>query len=200
MKKRDVFQIEPGEICMSVVVPAFNEEQRLIGMLEEAVEYLQETYANPIKSKHTSNGNVLGSRHRQSQDQQWEIVIVSDGSTDKTVETALHFARIHQLAKHAADHGPWNGALTHGKVPSGSIRVVQLEKNRGKGGAVTHGMRHARGRYVVFADADGASMFSDLGRLVSACERAKDKQGRAVAIGSRAHMVGTEAVVKVRIN
>jgi dolichyl-phosphate beta-glucosyltransferase len=58
-------------------------------------------------------------------------------------------------------------------------------------------MRHARGTYVVFADADGASRFSDLGGLVQACEKAKDSQGRAVGVGSRAHMVGTEAVVKV---
>jgi dolichyl-phosphate beta-glucosyltransferase len=78
--------------------------------------------------------------------------------------------------------------------------VVSLEKNRGKGGAVTHGMRHARGTYVVFADADGASKFSDLGKLVQGCERGKDKLGRAVGIGSRAHMVGTAAVVKVSLS
>ncbi|MGG6496634.1 UNVERIFIED_CONTAM: glycosyltransferase, partial [Bacteroidetes bacterium 56_B9] len=71
------------------------------------------------------------------------------------------------------------------------------EQNRGKGGAVTHGMRHARGTYIVFADADGASRFTDLGKLVLECEKAKDKKGRAVGVGSRAHMVGTDAVVKV---
>lgn len=74
--------------------------------------------------------------------------------------------------------------------------MVSLSPNRGKGGAVTHGMRHARGQYVVFADADGASDIADLGKLVSACQEAEDERGRAVAVGSRAHLVGSDAVVK----
>ena len=38
--------IEPAELFMSVVVPAYNEEERLTGMLEEAVDYLQSEYGN----------------------------------------------------------------------------------------------------------------------------------------------------------
>ncbi len=79
-----------------------------------------------------------------------------------------------------------------------TLRVVTLERNRGKGGAVTHGMRHVRGKYVLFADADGASKFSDVAKLLRACRAVADERGRAVAIGSRAHLVGSEAVVKVR--
>ncbi len=79
-----------------------------------------------------------------------------------------------------------------------TLRVVSLERNRGKGGAVTHGMRHVRGKYVLFADADGASKFSDVAKLLRACRAVADERGRAVAIGSRAHLVGSEAVVKVR--
>ena len=74
---------------------------------------------------------------------------------------------------------------------------MALEQNRGKGGAVTHGMRHVRGQYTVFADADGASKFDDLAALVLACRSVEDFEGRGVAIGSRAHLVGSEAVVKV---
>ena len=185
---------------MSVVVPAFNEEDRLTGMLEEAVDYLQESYGHHgTKSRSSSNGSLQASGREGDPRRGWEILVVSDGSMDKTVETALRFARIHQRNMHAKESGPWKGELKHGNIPAGSIRVVQLEENRGKGGAVTHGMRHARGTYVVFADADGASKFGDLGKLVVACERAKDPQGRAVGVGSRAHMVGTEAVVKVRV-
>lgn len=197
MKNEEAYQVEAGECFMSVVVPAFNEEKRLSGMLEEAVEYLQATYGHHgTKSKSSSNGSLQASGQQGDPRRGWEIIVVSDGSTDKTVQTALYFAKTHQSNKHATQHGPWNEALRHGNIPSGSIRVVQLEKNRGKGGAVTHGMRHARGTYVVFADADGASKFEDLGKLVVGCEKAKDKQGRAVGVGSRAHMVGTEAVVK----
>jgi dolichyl-phosphate beta-glucosyltransferase len=57
-------------------------------------------------------------------------------------------------------------------------------------------MRHVRGQYVVFADADGASKFEDLGKLVAACEEVVDSEGRGIAVGSRAHLVGSEAVVK----
>ena len=198
MPKEEAFQIEAGEVFMSVIVPAYNEEERLSGMLEEAVDYLQASYGHhSTKSTSSSNGSLQASGLQGDQRRGWEILIVSDGSTDKTVETALHFARSHQFNTHAAEHGPWNGELRHGSIPSGTVRVVQLEENRGKGGAVTHGMRHARGSYVVFADADGASKFTDLGKLVTACEKAKDKQDRAVGVGSRAHMVGTEAVVQV---
>ena len=198
MKEEEAYQIEAGEVFMSLVVPAYNEEERMSGMLEEAVEYLQESYGHHgTKSKSSSNGSLQASGLQGDPRRGWEIIVVSDGSTDKTVQTALDFARTHQLNKHAAQNGPWNATLRHGTIPPGTVRVVRLEENRGKGGAVTHGMRHARGTYVVFADADGASLFTDLGKLVTACERAKDEQGRAVGIGSRAHMVGTEAVVKV---
>ncbi|MBA7492099.1 hypothetical protein ES702_02648 [subsurface metagenome] len=194
----ETFQIDNGECFMTVIVPAYNEEQRLSGMLEETVEYLQESYGQMKASNgRPSNGHLHANGEPIASRQGWEILLISDGSTDKTVDTALQFARTHQLNKHAASKGPWDEALTHGNIPSGLIRVVQLEENRGKGGAVTHGMRHARGAYIVFADADGASHFPDLGRLVAGCDKAKDAQGRAVGVGSRAHMVGTEAVVKV---
>ena len=199
--KDEAYQIEDGELFMSVVVPAYNEEHRLNGMLEEAVDYLEACYGHHgTKSKSSSNGNLQESELQGDTRQGWEIIIVSDGSTDQTVQTALSFARSHQLNRHAAEGGPWNGALQHSSISSGTIRIVELEENRGKGGAVTHGMRHARGTYVVFADADGASKFTDLGKLVDACEKAKDRQGRAVGVGSRAHMVGTEAVVRVSLN
>ncbi|KAF2721655.1 glycosyltransferase family 2 protein [Polychaeton citri CBS 116435] len=195
----EAYQIGEAELFMTLVVPAYNEEERLEGMLEEAVEYLERQYGHHgTKSRSSSNGSLQARGHQVDQWRGWEILLVSDGSTDRTVETTLRFARTHQLGQAPSpSKGPWKGnAGTPTKILPGTIRVIQLEQNRGKGGAVTHGMRHARGRYIVFADADGASKFSDLGRLVEGCERVKDKQGRAVGVGSRAHMVGTEAVVK----
>jgi dolichyl-phosphate beta-glucosyltransferase len=195
----EAFQVADAEVFMSLIVPAYNEEERLPGMLEEAVEYLEEQYGHHgTKSKSSSNGSLQASGRQGDPRRGWEIIIVSDGSKDRTVDTALEFARTHQLNKPApTPKGPWNGSLKPTNITPGAIRVVELAENRGKGGAVTHGMRHARGTYVVFADADGASRFSDLGKLVVGCEKAKDGKGRAVGVGSRAHMVGTEAVVKV---
>ncbi|KAF2864715.1 nucleotide-diphospho-sugar transferase [Massariosphaeria phaeospora] len=183
--------IEAADVFLSVVVPAYNEEDRLSGMLEEAVDYLQAEYGG-------AHAGEQDAEKRGATAAGWEILVVSDGSTDATVEKALDFARSHQLSQHPVPTpGPWTPNPTRsGHTPHGSIRVISLEANRGKGGAVTHGMRHARGQYVVFADADGASQFSDLGKLISGCKSVEDKLGRGVAIGSRAHLVGSEAVVK----
>ncbi|KAJ5238919.1 Dolichyl-phosphate beta-glucosyltransferase [Penicillium chermesinum] len=179
--------VEPAELFMSVVVPAFNEEERLTDMLDEAVTYLENTYPSranaaveikPARKRKTDNGHAKnGPATAPEAGRGWEIVIVSDGSTDRTEEVAFGFAK-------------------ERKLEPGAFRVVSLTRNRGKGGAVTHGMRHVRGQYVVFADADGASKFEDLGKLVAACSDVEDAEGRGVAVGSRAHMVGSEAVVK----
>ena len=181
-------EIEKAEVFMSLVVPAYNEEERLGIMLREATDYLQQTYgdstpltnSNSIRAKRKdatiSNGHVSseGTDRRG-----WEVLVVSDGSTDKTIETALEVAK------------------TLGGNSVSGIRVIHLHENRGKGGAVTHGMRHVRGQYAIFADADGASKFEDLGSLVRACQEIEDATSRGVAVGSRAHLVGSEAVVKV---
>ena len=178
---------------MSLVVPAYNEQDRLEVMLSEAVDYLRNEYGTSDKrapvngvvkrQKASANGHVpeiTRGTAAPSEPTGWEIIIVNDGSTDKTSATALDFAATH-LGKDAA-----------------LVRVVSLKHNRGKGGAVTHGMRHVRGKYAVFADADGASKFEDLGKLVRASQDIEDSDGRGVAVGSRAHLVGSEAVVKVR--
>ena len=185
--------ITPATLFMSVVIPAYNEEDRLTGMLEEAVNYLERMYGTATAS------DGLRNRKPETADRGWEILLVSDGSTDNTEEVAFRFARDHQLSLHPkGSAGPWTPEAGEGvHIPPGTIRVVNLMQNRGKGGAVTHGMRHVRGQFVVFADADGASKFDDLGKLVGACREVEDGKGRAVAVGSRAHMVGSEAVVKV---
>ncbi|EZF22829.1 hypothetical protein H112_04323 [Trichophyton rubrum D6] len=206
---------------MSVVIPAYNEEKRLPGMLEETVSYLQRAYGTPERTgqaektktaslrdgdlgetrlRHKANGEAGSTAGKYSAVplKGWEILIVSDGSTDNTVETALAFAKDHQLSAHPKGHaGPWTPKIEEGvKIPAGSIRVIELTQNRGKGGAVIHGMRHVRGQYAIFADADGASNFNDLGKLVEACEKIEEPNRRVVAVGSRAHLVGSDVVVK----
>ena len=76
------------------------------------------------------------------------------------------------------------------------FRVMTFEKNRGKGGAVTQGILASRGHKILFVDADGASKFSDLNKL----EKELVKLGNfGISIGSRAHMVKSNAVVKVHL-
>ncbi|KAI0512506.1 glycosyltransferase family 2 protein [Xylaria bambusicola] len=184
----DTGAIEPAEVLVSVVFPAYNEEKRILPTLEEAVEYLDATYGRATHLRPDSGAKKPSSRpatprrhpHAQNTPREdlsgYEILIVNDGSSDKTVDVALQFAREHDLHD--------------------VLRIVTLEKNRGKGGGVTHGLRHVRGAYALFADADGASRFSDLGKLVEGCEEVVDGAYRGLAIGSRGHLVGSEAVVK----
>ncbi|GME80185.1 unnamed protein product [[Candida] boidinii] len=127
-------------------------------MLDDAITYLKKTYNN-----------------------NFEILIVDDGSKDDTSNYALELAT----------------STFH--LKPGQLRVIQFVKNRGKGGAVTHGVQFARGSYIIFADADGASKFSDLDKLMQSIKTTdlnKPNEIPAVTIGSRAHMVNTDAVVK----
>ncbi|KAM9929193.1 hypothetical protein OXX59_001346 [Metschnikowia pulcherrima] len=136
---------------ISVVVPSYNEKNRLSKMLDESVAFLESEYRG-----------------------KYEILIVDDASHDGTGEFALREAQRLDLAPHV-------------------MKVVTLVENRGKGGAVTHGVLHAQGKYLLFADADGATRFSDVSKLLADIV---PKNGPAVAIGSRAHMMDTDAVVK----
>ncbi|KFA77873.1 hypothetical protein S40288_02501 [Stachybotrys chartarum IBT 40288] len=176
----DTNSIEPAELRLSVVLPAYNEEARIIPTLEEAVPYLDEQFGRSKTARGAAVASASSKRHMRNPPKQdlggYEIIVVNDGSKDRTVDVVLDFAKEHGLHD--------------------VIRVVTLEKNRGKGGGVTHGLRHVRGEYALFADADGASRFSDVGKLIEACEEVVDGSHRGVAIGSRAHLVGSEAVVK----
>jgi len=163
---------------MSVVIPAYNEEERLEIMLEEAVTFLDQEYgrAPGVKRKTNGHANVTAQSGETQGMGGYEILIVNDGSSDKTVNVALAFAKKNNLHD--------------------IMRICTLRRNRGKGGAVIHGFRHTRGAYTVFADADGASQFEDLKKLVEGCKEVEDSSARGIAVGSRAHLVGSEAVVK----
>ncbi|KAI0676178.1 Alg5-prov protein [Trametes maxima] len=105
----------------------------------------------------------------------YEVLVVDDGSSDGTAALALSLAA---------------------EYPASDVRVVVLEHNLGKGGAVRHGMLHGRGRRLLFADADGASRVEDLEALWTAMDEISPDGQPAVVVGSRAHLVKTEAVVK----
>lgn len=206
--------VDRAEVFMTLVIPAFNEEKRLIGMLEESVNFLEKHYSNIPASKQKQGNEAVRRRKGQGQSDMyesvpdkiyqdltpkgWEILLVDDGSTDNTLKVAEHFTRTHLVPAHPRPaSGPWTPNPTSTvNIPPDSIRLIHLKANRGKGGAVTHGMRHARGSYILFADADGASDITDLPKLVSAADDAADSQSRAVAVGSRAHMVNSDAVVQ----
>lgn len=115
-------------------------------------------------------------KERQAKDPRrtWEIVIVDDGSPDGTTKAALEYVKQEGVSK---------------------VRVLTLKKNRGKGGAVKRGMMVARGKYMLMADADGATQFPDIQQLEHKIESVQ-RDGQGIAVGSRAHLEEADVVRK----
>ena len=86
-----------------------------------------------------------------------EVIVVDDGSTDATAAVA--------------------GNL-QAEFPE--LRLLSNGRNRGKGFSVRHGMLEARGRVVLFTDADLSAPIEEADKLLAALG------GYQVAIGSRA--------------
>ena len=101
---------------ISVVIPAYNEAERLGSTLERAVDYL--------------------SRRGLS----YEVLVVDDGSGDRTVEVAEDFA-------------------------GRGVRVIRHERNRGKGAAIKTGVLASRGAEVLLSDADASTPIEELEKL-----------------------------------
>jgi len=132
----------PASLDLTVVVPAYNEQDRLSKMLDECLEFLE------------------------GRSSTYEVILVDDGSSDATSQVGLGYVD------------------TYGED---KVRVLTLGRNRGKGGAVRMGMLRARGRNLLFADADGATSFPDLTKLEEAMETLEEG-GHGVVCGSRAHL------------
>jgi glycosyltransferase involved in cell wall biosynthesis len=118
---------------LSIIIPSFNEELRLPSSLELIAAYVN-----------ASNRNC-------------EVLVVDDGSTDRTAEVAASFSD--RIA---------------------NLRVLKNGENRGKGYSVRHGMMEARGENVLFTDADLSAPIQEADKLLSALDQYD------VAIGSRA--------------
>ncbi|XP_037126624.1 dolichyl-phosphate beta-glucosyltransferase [Syngnathus acus] len=140
---------DPPSVELSVIVPSYNEELRLPVMLDEAMDYLE----NRLKRQASFT---------------YEVIVVDDGSKDKTTQVALQYTKKYSAAK---------------------VRVLTLVKNRGKGGAVRLGTLSSRGRLILMADADGATKFADIEKVEAALKDLSSKQGDvAISCGSRAHL------------
>ena len=99
-----------------------------------------------------------------------ELIVVDGGSTDATG----------LLVERLAAEFP-------------ELRLIRLAENRGKGYAIRSGVVNARGRKILFADADGATPIAELDRLEAALDRGAD-----LAIGSRA-LPGDGVHVRTRL-
>jgi glycosyltransferase involved in cell wall biosynthesis len=118
---------------LSIVIPSFNEELRLPVTLAEISAYIR------------------------ASKRETEVIVVDDGSTDRTADVANSF---------------------RGEIQQ--LRIVANDTNRGKGYSVRHGMTEARGRIVLFTDADLSAPIDEADKLLAALA------DHDVAIGSRA--------------
>uniref|UniRef100_A0A8C0UPB8 Dolichyl-phosphate beta-glucosyltransferase n=1 Tax=Cyanistes caeruleus TaxID=156563 RepID=A0A8C0UPB8_CYACU len=140
---------DPPTRELSVVVPSYNEENRLPLMMDEALDYLEK-------------------RQKQDPSFTYEVVVVNDGSKDQTAKVAKEYCK---------------------KYGSDKVRVISLEKNRGKGGAVRTGVFSSRGKNILMADADGATKFADIEKVEEGLKNLRPwPNGMAISCGSRAHL------------
>jgi len=121
--------------ALSVVIPCYNERHRLPVTLSLLNDHLD-------------------SIHRS-----YEVIVVDDGSDDRTAEWAR-------------EHATQNERL----------RVVSYEPNRGKGYAVKTGMLEARGQFVLFMDADGSTPMTEIDKVLPLLESGE----KDIVVGSRA--------------
>lgn len=123
------------EPYLSIVIPAYNESLRIEKTLEEVRKYAA------------------------SKDFGVEVLLVDDGSTDRTLELLRKFQSL------------WP-----------DTRVLCNEVNRGKGFSVRRGVLEARGKVILFTDADLSAPIEEADKLSAALE----SFGADAAVGSRA--------------
>jgi glycosyltransferase involved in cell wall biosynthesis len=105
-------------VKLSVIVPSYNEEQRLPRTIDQVEHFLD------------------------ARGDSYELILVDDGSTDSTRRV---------MDEAAARHG--------------SIRIVSLPANRGKGRALAEGVKVSTGDAVLVTDADLSTPIEELPKL-----------------------------------
>jgi dolichyl-phosphate beta-glucosyltransferase len=127
---------------ISIVIPAYNEEERIVLTLNKISNYLKDKNFN------------------------YEIIVVNDGSKDKTNEIVLDFVKKHS-----------------------KIRLINNPKNMGKGYSVRNGLLNANKEWILFSDADLSTPIEELDKFIRYTSRFD------IIIGSRA-MRKSKIVVK----
>jgi dolichyl-phosphate beta-glucosyltransferase len=131
-----------GIFDITVVIPAKDEELRLPQFLQTLITYCQES---PLR---------------------YEIIVVDDGSTDKTAEKVLHLKR----------------SFTE-------LTLLSLGRNHGKGYAVKQGLLAAHGNIALFIDADGSTGPNEIKENLKFFQ-----EGYDIVIGSRVLQSNTATV------
>lgn len=101
---------------LSIIIPAYNEEDRIQSTIEKIQNYLDK------------------------QNQDYEILVIDDGSKDNTVKLV--------------------------KDNFANVQIVKQEVNQGKGAAVRRGMLEAKGDLRLFTDADLSTPIYEIDKML----------------------------------
>jgi glycosyltransferase involved in cell wall biosynthesis len=104
---------------LSIFFPFWNEEENIKSVIKNAI---------PVANKAATK---------------WEIIMVDDGSTDKTLEIAQKLA--------AKDK---------------RLKVISHQPNRGYGAALNSGFTNAKYKYIVFTDGDAQFDFKEISKFI----------------------------------
>ena len=122
--------VTPGKPLVSIVMPAYNEAAIIETSLDRVYQYME----------------TLERTYR------WEIVVVNDGSADKTGELAERFARYRK-----------------------NVRVYHHARNFGLGQAFRFAINHCGGDYVLMLDMDLSYSPDHIGKLLERARLTKAK-------------------------
>lgn len=123
---------------LSLIIPVYNEEKLIGQTLDKIINYLS-------KQKYS-----------------WELIVVDDGSTDKTYKILKNYQS------------------RSGQLVATKLKILNFKLNSGKGAALKKGFLEASGQYRVFTDADLSVEIEKLEPLLEELDKGAD-----VVIGSR---------------
>ena len=127
---------------ISIVIPCYNEGKKLINNLQKINNFME----------HINNN--------------YEIIVVDDGSTDDTYLTL--YSNLKNIK---------------------NTRISSYSPNKGKGNAVRTGIQEAKGDYIFFMDAD---LSTDLEAIDKTLEVFKNNPDTDIVIGNRRMNDSTE--------
>jgi glycosyltransferase involved in cell wall biosynthesis len=137
---------------ISIILPCLDEEESLAICLEEILATIRDDSVEDTKNTDGADCADKDKKNRYL----YEIVIVDNGSTDKSKDIALDYAKRYDFIK----------------------SVDQPEK--GYGSAYQKGFESSDGEYIFMADCDGTYNFQEIPRFIELLESGSD-----IVIGNR---------------